>query len=373
MATAIDVKTLAIFALSFPLLTCWVPPQDKSPAAPTLDKKSFKASESLNRAITGPLKEDPIAEQIGEYVTELFVDQDHNFWMGTLGKGVARHDGTKLEYFISENGLSPGAVTSIAQGRDGNIWFGTHGGLSKFDGKIFTTVQWPEGVNGKDCRVQSDSNGDIWVGNMAGVFRKKGDEFEPFELPISKLMITYYAIHPGKASMALQDRKGNYWFKTDGFGAIRFDGKTFKRFTKADGLCSNNITNIVEDQTGRIWFTCMQSYQPAMTGDGGVCYYDGNVIQQLDVKGLANKDIYSIFKDLEGDLWIGATGLGIYRYDGNSFKLYDDIERRNDLTKFIGVQRILQRPDGTMWFGFSGGLFRLIGDRVVNVSKKGRW
>src|SRR4029078_12832960 len=96
-----------------------------------------------------------------------------------------------------------------------------------------------------------------------------------------------YSITPGRVSMELEDRRGNLWFRSDGYGVLRYDGSSCKRFTRRAGLSSDTIWSIVEDRQGRIWFSCVQASQPATTGDGGVCRYDGSTFTTFpDVKGL---------------------------------------------------------------------------------------
>ena len=84
--------------------------------------------------------------------------------------------------------------------------------------------------------------------------------------------------------------------------------------------------------------------------------------------GLSKNDIYSVYADRKGDIWIGATGLGIYRYDGTSFQLFKGTDRM-DLTWSMGIQSILEARNGKLWFGFSGGLFRFNGSAITNVPK----
>ena len=110
-----------------------------------------------------------------------------------------------------------------------------------------------------------------------------------------------------------------------------------------------------------------------MTGDGGVCRYNGNTFTRFpEVKGLGENDIYTIYETNAGEIWIGATGVGAYRYDGKTFTLFSETDRKH-WTRNFGVQGILEDRNGTLWFGFSGGLFRFNGSYFVNVTKDGPW
>lgn len=46
---------------------------------------------------------------------------------------------------------------------------------------------------------------------------------------------------------------------------------------------------------------------------------------------------------------------------------------RPDLTKYFAIQAFVEDRHGTLWFGFSGGLFRFYGNAFVNVTRGGPW
>ncbi|MEM8679903.1 MAG: two-component regulator propeller domain-containing protein [Planctomycetota bacterium] len=314
------------------------------------------------------------AEQISDYVVEIYEDRHGHLWFGTMTKGAVRYDGQSLTYFTTADGLAADTVTSFAEDAEGHLWAGTHGGISRFNGKNFEA--W-----GRDKRlpqggglVFADRKGNLWASMDFAVFRYDGREsFTRFSLPIDRDAITSYGILPGHASLDLIDQHGNLWFGTDGYGAFRFDGEQFQRFSQADGLCSNNVTGIVEDGQGNLWFSCMQSFKPQQTGDGGVCRWDGQTFTTFpQVDGLSENDIYTIYMDREGMVWLGATGHGVYRYNGDEFQLFPKTDRM-DLTYSLGLQAALEDTNGTLWLGFSGGLFRWDGSQIVNVTKAGPW
>ena len=84
---------------------------------------------------------------------------------------------------------------------------------------------------------------------------------------------------------------------------------------------------------------------------------------------LASRPMYGLEADQAGDLWFSTLADGVTRYDGTTFTVYRQLGGL-DRTH---VQGILQDKDGTMWFGCSGGLFRLDGTSFVNVTKNGPW
>jgi ligand-binding sensor domain-containing protein len=321
------------------------------------------------------------AHPIDEYVVEVFEDSKGNLWFGTLSKGAARFDGKTLTYFSEKDGLCGNSVVSIAEDRAGNLWLGTQSGLSKFDGKTFTNFTKKEGLcDDRVSNVLVDRAGIVWVGTWGGVCRYDGRTFTAFEVPIPDVELPPYHATEYWVTEIMEDRQGNIWVGRDGYGACCYAPASgqFTHFTKKDGLASNNVQVIREDRQGNIWFGSRigENDHPdpaSRKGDGGLNRYDGHRITHYpDVVGLNKNETYAIEEDRAGNLWIGANGLGVYRYDGTSFHLYRGTDRM-DLTWSMGVQAILADKNGAIWFGFSGGLFRLGESGVVHVGEEGPW
>ena len=66
------------------------------------------------------------------------------------------------------------------------------------------------------------------------------------------------------------------------------------------------------------------------------------------MKGLVANDIYNLYADRSGNIWIGAVRVGAYRYDGKSFTLFDQTDRP-DLTKYFAIQAFVEDRHGTLW------------------------
>jgi ligand-binding sensor domain-containing protein len=356
----------SLVLIPLPLLaSCWSRPS----ADPSEETRSIKQQLHVQPPQGGTVA------QIAEYVVAAFEDSRGVLWFGTMNKGVARYDGKALTYLTEADGLCGNTIASIAEDKHGAMWFGGHTGVCKYDGMLFTSVLDGEGS------VRTDRGGTAWVSANNRVYRDDGAGLHPFSVPIPGERPAAYSIVPGRVTFRLEDRQGNLWFSTDGYGAFRYSrpmnsgasGGSFTQFTKKDGLCSNTVWSILEDRQGRIWFTCIQAFQPQMTGDGGLCRYDGKSFATFpEVAGLTKNDIYTIYEDRSGSIWIGATHVGAYRYDGSEFALFSNTDR-SDLTESFGLQAILEDRNGKLWCGFSGGLFRFNGSSVVNVAQSGPW
>ncbi|MEO6036867.1 MAG: two-component regulator propeller domain-containing protein [Saprospiraceae bacterium] len=63
----------------------------------------------------------------------------------------------------------------------------------------------------------------------------------------------------------------------------------------------------------------------------------------------------------------------MYRYDGKAFTLFSETDRKDLMPYGYGIQCILEDKNGALWFGLSGGLFRLQGSSIINVTQDGPW
>jgi hypothetical protein len=88
----------------------------------------------------------PPPKQLSEYIREIYQDRSGNLWFGTNSDGICRYNGTSIEFFDKKKGLAGNQVNGISEDKQGNIWFATDGGLSRFDGKKFTSFTKKEGL-----------------------------------------------------------------------------------------------------------------------------------------------------------------------------------------------------------------------------------
>lgn len=70
-------------------------------------------------------------------VYDIAVDKSNNVWFGTH-MGISKFDGTSWVTFSEKDGLVSNKVNTIAVDKDGSLWFGTDNGLSHFSNNQWT-------------------------------------------------------------------------------------------------------------------------------------------------------------------------------------------------------------------------------------------
>ncbi len=325
-------------------------PVDASHAA-SLHVQGGRALENINFRFA-PLKKGTrrdinyLVGLAGGYVLAIHCDPNGMMWFGTH-TGVSRYDGKKFVNFTARDGLAHSSVRAIHSDPDGVMWFGTPKGISRYDGKEFVTFTTEDGlVHDSINAIHRDPDGVMWIGTYGGVSRYDGKKFVSFTTEDGLVHDSINAIH--------RDPDGFIWFGTYGGGVSRYDGKEFISLTTEDGLVNNWLHAIYRDPDGMMWFGC---------GGGGVSRYDGKEFINFTTKdGLASHAVLAIHSGPDGVIWFG-TNNGVSRYDGKGFINFttEDI-----LSNWVNA--IYCAPDGIVWFGTNNGVSRYDAKGFVNLT-----
>ena len=282
-------------------------------------------------------------------VMSIAQDREGSLWFGTWGGGVSRYDGKKFTTFTTQDGLAGNWGMSIFQDREGFLWFGTrYGGVSRYDGKKFTTFSTQDGLAGDlVSSIFQDREGLLWFGTSGGVSRYDGETFATFT--------TRDGLAHNFVRSIFQNQEGVLWFSTSG-GVSRYDGETFDTFTAQDGLAHYNVLSIFQDREGLLWFG---------THGGGVSRYDGETFTTFTTQdGLAHNGVNSIVQGRDGSLWFGTEDGGVSRYDRETFITLTTQDGLADNR----VRSIVQDREGSLWFGTAGGVSRYDGETFTTFT-----
>ena len=257
-----------------------------------------------------------------------FCDSKGNLWVGSSGRGLTRFDGKTATNFNKANGLANNTVKCIAEDKAGNIWAGTVDGLSKYDGRSFTSV--PTANNNITCLL-ADKSGSMWVGTFKGLLK--------IDSPKATVITTGQGLPSDVITALAQDKSGNLWVGTGSGGACQYDGATFSVYNTEKGLASNIVRSLAADSRGNIWVG---------TFGGGVSLINGSNITSYSLaEGLPGNKVGAINIDRLGKVWIG-TNNGLCSYNGKVFQSYPAVANE--------VKSICADIDGAMWFVGAGDI-----------------
>jgi ligand-binding sensor domain-containing protein len=122
---------------------------------------------------------------VSENVFTVVVVNGIEQWYGT-DAGAAHHtsESTKADWqsYNREDGLVCDTVYAIAQDENGNMWFGTHKGVSNFNGSSWTNYTRKDGlVADKINTVAVDTDGSLWFGTDNGISHFTNGTWETIE------------------------------------------------------------------------------------------------------------------------------------------------------------------------------------------------
>jgi len=271
-------------------------------------------------------------------------DQKGRLWIGTKNNGINIYNkSTGKVRHISDDTTDPrlpsGNIISIHIDHDGNKWIGTSNyGILRLDSANRLTVYRTKRKHLSSVQnireIYEDRDGRIWIGSWnEGMFYydKNKDDFIRVNLPWPA-----GADIRGAVSMK-QDRRGRYWFGSWGSGLFRMDSlglepeqikhysfeKRFSSKRPKSSEIGNLIYSIEEDKNGDIW----------LGTNNGIVIMDQHTAQtkwkirasQENHYAPDNSQIYNLFCDREGIMWVGTRGSGLNKVnlDRKKFHLHE--------------------------------------------------
>jgi len=335
--------------------------------------------QTIATAFSTEIKNESIAKgdtvkNIGNHIWYVYQDKKNNYWFGSNGEGIYRYDGKTIMRFTKKDGLCSDSIRQMQEDTFGNMYFSTLGGINKFDGKKFITLQ---PVKSKDWKMETN---DLWFYMLGkkdehGPYRYDGKNLYNLEFPKHFLHDEFYekGINPFFSPYEIytihKDRKSDLWFGTSVFGACRFDGQSIKWMYEKDLTIVPNggsfgIRSIFEDREGSFWI-CNTLHWYVFDIDkteksDRLQYQKINGIGDAEIFGGDDYIYYSyIVEDNTGDLWLTTWDKGVYRYDGKNITHYPV----KDGNKDVNLVSMYKDNQGLLWLGTpENGAFKFNGN-----------
>jgi signal transduction histidine kinase/ligand-binding sensor domain-containing protein len=196
--------------------------------------------------------------------SEVYSTSDGKIWLTARGKGLIEFDGREFHLYTKENGLSDERVYSLLEDSFGNLWIGSAWGAMRLVRGGFITFRPTDGLADEAAiNMLQDSAGTVYAVNAGWkINRFDGRRFVSVTPNLPK------AAGSWRFHLVLPDKAGDWWVGTRHglykFSApARFEDLGAARpaavFTTREGLLSDDIFGIFEDSRGDVWISYWQN------------------------------------------------------------------------------------------------------------------
>lgn len=288
------------------------------------------------------------------------------------------------------DGLSQSTVFSINQDKQGNMWFATYDGVSKYDGYAFTVYQHDASdthsiANDIARIVIIDSQGRVWIGTRDGLsyYDEKQDRFENYfyekkgkrlpvngivELSATHLLISTpegilvfdieeacfmddylsASIHKKIASTIIRQDNDIYIGTAKGLYMYSVSKKELDVVTQT--LENKNIQTILRQSSSRLWVATEGSGLYLVNPNTKEVHNYRHIVG--DPKSISSNYIRSLSLDAQNRLWIGTfNDLNIYHEETDSFTSYTNNPVQSESLSQNSVRSIFMDAQGGIWLG----------------------
>ncbi|MHC0444778.1 hybrid sensor histidine kinase/response regulator transcription factor [Flavobacterium sp. 3-218] len=211
-------------------------------------------------------------------VYSIVQDKKGNIWLGTKGNGLYKAESVNKEssqYRLTQfktdkkdpNSIGSNAIYSVLEDQNARIWIGTYGGglnlMKEENGKISFIKNFKNYPITESSRVRfliKGYKGEIWAATTNGLITFSPRNYNPAIIKFSR----HVKISGDKSSLAsndvihlYKDSQGKIWVSSAGGGLNRAFEKdnrlAFQNFSKQDGLPSDFILSMAEDNDKNLW------------------------------------------------------------------------------------------------------------------------
>lgn len=330
----------------------------------------------------------PISIRGEDNFAGLTIDHTNNIWVGSRNKAyILNTDRTSYKVLEGQVNPNPPVIFDFYETKSGEMWLNSfmEGAVSvSADRKNIQILTKKQGFDGRAIDVVEDQLGKIWIFGNDTTFI-----YDPVKSRYKKIVTGINMVADRVPGMAIVDMDGNIWVGTPQNKMLLIDpsGGLPEHLNTSNGLYSNNVWGIDEDNEGLIWLGTYEGiniYDPHqhksmlistenglshnrrqnanLLKDGSMLMGGGNgfcIVNKKKKKLIEYETPLYVsfgFTNEDENIWLGCNdGLYVYNQSQNSLK---------KLAKFkdtpIGrVWDMVLDDDGLIWLSTFTGIFVL--------------
>ncbi len=270
-------------------------------------------------------------------VNAILEASDGQVWFGTFG-GVSRWDGTRFENFQLKDGLAGLDIRAFHETAAGDILIGTSdNGFSRFRDGQFTTFNTDQGLPAVGTRgFHRTADGRLFVATADGLFVFAD---ESLDLATAKQEL------PGVRVSGFGDRAaGGFYLSTFSHGVLVWDGKQYSPLLPAEDLPGKIIRAVHERNDGTVFISIYHQ--------GVWVWQDGTLTPFAFNDKLQGHDVMAFESATDGSLLMSTFNGGIAVLNGQELKTLTTANGLADNTSWA----VHQGADGLIYFGTWDGV-----------------
>ncbi len=306
-------------------------------------------------------------------VTSIYQDTKGYLWFGTWG-GLSRFDGYRFTNYDTRDGLGHIIINDVVEDRRGRLWVATNGGgvarlidepeeaHSPRDGEPVPMgrrkfVSYRIGDSGESNQVNAllfDADNTLWCLTDAGLFRAVDSTGDPtFDLILSRTSAEFML------QAALADCRGRLWFGIAN-GLMQVNQDHMITYGRENQVGRHPIVSIIEDRQGRVLVANRRGAFEFRDSAGGS---SRGRWKRVPIVLRSGQEIHSMIADSTGALWIG-TNRGLIKYKGGRQTLYT---AANGLPG-DSIGTLHEDREGNLWMA-AAGVCKLSNETIVSFTK----
>ncbi len=370
-------------------------------------------TETFTRYASDPRNPDSVS---GDRVFHIFQDSKNNFWfVGGGTTGLNKYDPnthTVARYLSNPNdphSFKGGAVWDMFEDNNGFLWFAAGIVVAKYDPSTDQFAYFPpplkDGKKEEQLKVfEQDANGNVWVGGSKGLYLfdlqsgsytlypelravndiaqdsdghlwiASSNTLKLFD-PQTKTVIenfqhdTYHedSLSDTRKISVFRDKAGVIWTGTDGSGIDFFDPRqmmfSYYRHNPdiVSSLAAGTISSMFTSGKDRLWLGVGSVLELLDLSTNEISHYP----VETSIKDFSGS-ISGVFEDHAGVVWVGTSGLRLYRFDVTNgqftaFPIKSQVTRPTPPKSIIDFSEDAQ---GNLWMAVNhDGLYKLDASR----------